>query len=383
MSLAIAGMGWVTPLGSGVSPVWKRLLDGDVARAEAVTSDIHERSFQVFRVSAEATANAPKHPRLRRSSAISRFAVVAGLTALDDAGVTLDVAAAERTAIIFAISNGGVVYTKRFYHEVVQAGAQAASPLLFPETVFNAPASHLAAILGITGTSYTLVGDGAVGLLALKMAEDLLLNPALDRCLVVASEEADWLLCDAYQRWHLLRDQPPLEVFQEQSRGIILSEGAGAILLESEGRASARPGRSEDRPSDSVHFETIDAGGNFRSQREAADCVEKVFAELAPTNEDVVVASANGTFIDRAERAAILRHCPAAAVYAPKAALGESVGASSLWQVIVAAEALRTGVLPTAMGALPRQIKHAARRAIVSACGMNQQVAGLSLVLRD
>src|SRR3712207_7831863 len=42
-----------------------------------------------------------------------------------------------------AVSNGGVIYTKRFYHEVVESGAEAASPLLFPETVFNAPASHL------------------------------------------------------------------------------------------------------------------------------------------------------------------------------------------------------------------------------------------------
>ena len=75
---------------------------------------------------------------------------------------------------IFAISNGGVTYTKRFYHEIVDTGAQAASPLLFPETVFNAPASHLAAILGVTGATYTLVGDGAVGLAAIKMAEELM-----------------------------------------------------------------------------------------------------------------------------------------------------------------------------------------------------------------
>jgi 3-oxoacyl-(acyl-carrier-protein) synthase len=31
MSLAIAGMGWVTPLGNGVDPVWDRLLHGDEA----------------------------------------------------------------------------------------------------------------------------------------------------------------------------------------------------------------------------------------------------------------------------------------------------------------------------------------------------------------
>src|SRR5204862_1618937 len=105
------------------------------------------------------------------------------------AGVELNSQNAGRVALIFAISNGGVIYTKRFYRDVVDAGVQSASPLLFPETVFNAPASHLAAILGITGTTYTLVGDGAVGLLAIRMAEDLMANEALDHCLIVGTEE--------------------------------------------------------------------------------------------------------------------------------------------------------------------------------------------------
>src|SRR3712207_1201494 len=113
---------------------------------------------------------------------------------------------------------------------------------LFPETVFNAPASHLAAILGITGASYTLVGDGAVGVLALKMAEDLMTGDAIDRCLVVGAEEADWLLCDAYSRWRLLRKAPPVEPFTNTPHGTILSEGAGAVLLDSGGGAAVALG---------------------------------------------------------------------------------------------------------------------------------------------
>jgi 3-oxoacyl-(acyl-carrier-protein) synthase len=62
--------------------------------------------------------------------------------------------------------------------------------MLFPETVFNAPASHLAAILGISGASYTVVGDGAVGILALKLAEDLIASSDLDACLVVAARKS-------------------------------------------------------------------------------------------------------------------------------------------------------------------------------------------------
>jgi 3-oxoacyl-(acyl-carrier-protein) synthase len=368
MSLGIAGMGWVTPLGSGVAGVWERLLAGEIAAIESISSPLG-RACPVFPVPPTAIAQAPAHPRLRRSSAISRFAVVAGLAALEDAKLKLDADTAARTALIFAVSNGGVIYTKRFYHEIVESGAQAASPLLFPETVFNAPASHLAAILGINGASYTLVGDGAVGILALKMAEDLMGSDLLDHCLVVGAEEADWLLCDAYRKWRLLRSVPPIEPFQIPPKGTILSEGAGAILLGRNG---------------SIQLEEIAAGTNFRRQSEAIDAVEKIFAELCEGGTDLVVASANGTFVDAAEHGSIERNCPDATVLAMKSALGESVGASSLWQTICGAQSLNTQLVPANLlyrgkgeASLPAgQL----RRAVVSVCGLNQQVAGLRLV---
>src|SRR6266550_4011858 len=217
MSLAIAGMGWVTPLGSGIDSVWKRLLQGHEASATTVSESVSDRRYTTFRVP-ESALTGFAHSRLRRASVISRFAAAAGLEALHNAGVNLDSQSAERTALIFAISNGGVIYTKRFYRSIVESGAQSASPLLFPETVFNAPASHLAAILGVTGAVYTLVGDGAVGLLAIKMAEDVMANATFDYCLVVGAEEVDWLLCDAYRQWRLLRFEPPVEPFRQPAR---------------------------------------------------------------------------------------------------------------------------------------------------------------------
>jgi 3-oxoacyl-(acyl-carrier-protein) synthase len=358
MSLHIAGMGWVTPLGSGVEEVWNRLLNGDSAVAEPLSSPLG-CDYPVFRVPASALTRSPAHPRLRRSSAISRFAAIAGLEALENAKIKPNPETAKRTALIFAVSNGGVIYTKRFYHDIVESGAQAASPLLFPETVFNAPASHLAAILGITGASYTLVGDGAVGILALKMAEDLMLSDELDQCLIVAAEEADWLTCDAYRKWRLLRSAPPVEPFEKPPRGMILSEGAGAILLRREG---------------SIEVEAIATGTNFQKQTEAALAVDKSFSELCQSPPDLIAASANGTFIDEAERTAISAHCPQAKVYSIKSALGESVGASSLWQTVSAAQALITQSVPR-IADNPQPL----RRALVSACGLNQQVAALTL----
>jgi 3-oxoacyl-(acyl-carrier-protein) synthase len=192
------------------------------------------------------------------------------------------------------------------------------------------------------------------------MAEDLMVGDTLDYCLVVAAEEADWLLCDAYRKWRFLRSAPPIEPFREPPRGTILSEGAGAILV-------ARDG--------AIQIEKISSGTNFSHQREASVAVEKVFVELSDPAADLISASANGTFIDHAERCAIDKHSPGTPVYAVKQALGESIGASSLWQNIAGAQALLTQRLPGLGAQLHVQT------AMVSACGLNQQVAGLKFRL--
>src|SRR5216110_627539 len=290
MSLAIAGMGWVTPLGSGVDSVWERLLQGHEASATTISEPFSEQSYSAFRVSESAMAGF-SYPRLRRASVISRFAAAAGLEALRAAGVELNLQNAERTALIFAISNGGVIYTRRFYRDIVDAGAQSASPLLFPETVFNAPASHLAAILGISGATYTVVGDGAVGILALKLAEDLIASSDLDACLVVAAEEIDPLVCEAYRQWRLLRDPKKPEI----GRGMIMSEGAGAVLLK--------------RSNGGSEIDQIVPGANFFRRSEASARLGMVVARLK--NEiGFCIGSANGTFIDRAERVAVADEIP-------------------------------------------------------------------------
>ncbi len=366
MKLAIQGAGWVTPLGNNVPTVWNELLRGGEATVETISSELNPRVYPAFRIPDSKVS----HPRLRRASAISRFAVEAGLAALQDAGLNPP-DAAHRMALVFATANGGVIYTKRFYHDIVATGAEAASPLLFPETVFNAPASHLAAVMGITGATYTLVGDSAVGLLALKMAEDLMRDETLDYCLVVAAEEVDWLLCDAYHRWRLLRSKPPLEVFRARPQGTILSEGAGAILLGREG---------------AVQLDQIDAGSNFPQQKEAPGIMKQVLIELAEEEASILIGSANGTFIDHAETAAFASTGGERAHYTFKPALGEALAAGAIWQVIAAAQALTTKQLPPLLHAGKKNASHSPgsetnRQALVLTCGLNHQIAGARLNL--
>src|SRR5262249_53682024 len=158
MNAAIAGIGWITPLGADLDVLSK----GVAAETKPIPNPETGQALPARPVPPKLVEHLARNPRLRRSSPISYFAVAAAQAALAEAG-----APEGNTALVFAVSDGGVIYTRRFYDQIVRQGANSASPLLFPETVYNAPASHLAAVLGINGASYTLVGDQSAGLAGL------------------------------------------------------------------------------------------------------------------------------------------------------------------------------------------------------------------------
>jgi 3-oxoacyl-(acyl-carrier-protein) synthase len=348
----ISGLGWVTPLGADLEEVWARLMRGDVAEARRLTNPETGREHFYAPVPPKTVEALGRNPRLRRSSAISYFAVAAGLAALQNAGVSLTPETAARTAIVFAISSGGVIYTRKFYEQIVKQGANAASPLLFPETVYNAPASHLAAQLGTDGASYTLVSDSTVGFSALNFSAQLLATSNLDRVVVVGSEECDWILCEAYGDWRFSRRPGG-------TQGALLAEGAAAVVLSREGDLEL----------------TAHAGAPVFRKGGAGAALRRIHADLALNEEvDLVVGGANGTYFDALECATLRERFPQTAVYHPKQSLGETLGASALIQLVVAALALRKNAIPGADGN-----GNPMRTALVTALGFNQQAGGALL----
>lgn len=337
MSAHIAGCGWVTPLGSDLDAVFDAVMRGDTAEVKQVANPETGRLHSSMPVPQQLVQSLARNPRLRRSSSISYFAVAAGLAALDQAGVSMTPAIAARTSLVFAISNGGVIYTRKFYDQIARQGANAASPLLFPETVYNAPASHLASQLGIDGASYTLVGDGSIGLVALHFAKQLLDTADIDQCVVVGAEECDWILCEAFAQWRLARTP--------------LAEGAAALVLT---RSTAL--KVETHP-----------GATFLRRRDAQNALESVVRDLGQRGgPDMIIASANGTFIDEAEAGALSPYAEQIPRMFPKRSLGEAVGASALMQAVFAAVAVARG---------------SAQRALVTSIGFNQQ-AGAAVIER-
>lgn len=337
MSATILGIGCVTPLGVDWKTVRDNLSAGRRPEAVLLPGPPGHPALPVYRVPAPYEY---AHPRLRRSSAISHFACAAAAAAVAQSGPL----PAGRTALVFAASDGAVIYTRRFYEEVVKSGS--GSPLLFPETVYNAPASHVAAMLGIDGPVLTMVSDATAGTDALATAAELLRSGEADRCLVVASQEADWILCEGYRRWGLAAPGSPT-----RSRAI-LSEGAVALVL-----GEASPG--------DVVFETIHPGLRIARHSSLRECLERIYCELADgMPPDVAILSASGARPGKVEEAALRKLFPGIRLDAPKKLAGEAFAASTLLQCAYAWQEICDG---------------SARRILVSAPGWSGQAGGAVL----
>jgi len=140
--------------------------------------------------------------------------------------------------------------------------------------------------------------------------------------------------------------------FDTARDGFVIGEGAGIVVLEALEHAEARGATilaelvGYGATADASHI-TLPAPGGIGAVRAARRALEK--AGLEPADIDHVNAHATGTSVgDVAEGVAINNalgsHRPA--VYAPKSALGHSVGAVGAVESILTVLALRDGIVP-------------------------------------
>jgi 3-oxoacyl-[acyl-carrier-protein] synthase II/beta-ketoacyl ACP synthase len=149
-------------------------------------------------------------------------------------------------------------------------------------------------------------------------------------------------------------DDPPgaCRPFDKDRDGTVLGEGGALMLIETEEHAKARGApilaRVMGAAMSSDGYDPVEPNP---SGERAGDAIARAIelAGLSPTDIDHINAHAAGTRSgDLAEAHAIRRafgdHAPA--VYAPKAALGHSLGATGAVEAVLTVQALRDGVVP-------------------------------------
>lgn len=305
-NIVIEGIGAVSPGGWGSQSLWNAV--------QNQWQTVHKTdSVRVLTVpKPDELPPSFRMPRLRRASVIGRFGVFAAMEALEDAAMEME--SIGRLGILFCTTNASVHYTKRFYQEVLNDPGLA-SPLIFPETVFNAPSSHLSSLLGHTGMNYTLVGDSPVVAQALAMGSGWLLDGRVDTVLVVAAEEHDPVISDA------------MRVFCHNR---IISEGAGALVLRKGGETLPRLSRITDPHSHTSTDRLYHPAKRMAEQLCEGDVTGLLCHGMTGnTSVDALEAAAWKDW--KGER------------LAPKTILGEAFTASAMWQCVMAVARMREG----------------------------------------
>lgn len=262
-----------------------------------------------------------EEPRLRRAGALARFLVEASRQAL----ARVDEQARARIGLITAFNNGSIAHIARFFAGYRSQGRRFASPLLFPETVYNAATSHAAAVFGLGGPGCSLVGDESAWVEGLRMARVWLELGHASMVLLAASEEITPVTLDAFRcaRWF------------HGSRPFRPAEGAVALLL------TAQPENAL------FALEPAPMSLPYASRKELPLVASRLVRELPATVP--VYPTAQGSWLGPLERTA-LRPLPAVEPYPY---LGEAFPVSAGWQTIRAATLLserRRGILVPVWG---------------------------------
>lgn len=314
-----------------------------------------ETAHQVAEVRNFRLANYIKNPRAERSPRISQFTLTVATQALRQAG--LDRASIESAAIVYGTGNGPAVSSQRSLDTIVGENLVAVEPLVFQESVFNAPASLVSIQFGIKGPVMVLPMGWTAGLCALKQGCDLLRRGTVEHVLVIAADELAGATHDALDRLGFVSPNnggcEAIRPFDLQANGAIFGEGAAAMVLELAPKAAERGVAPRARISGcAIGGDAIDPDVSDPSSATMVRVMRRAMAQAGRQACDIdhVLAGTVATRkSDKAELNALgelfAKRMPPCPVTSIKSIIGEAVGPSGLFSIAAGLIEIETGRL--------------------------------------
>jgi 3-oxoacyl-(acyl-carrier-protein) synthase len=367
-TVAITGMGAVTPAGVGVDALWKRALSGrsTVRRIDRFAASAYR--CQVAGHADDFDAGEWLHPRfVKKTDRFTHLAMAAADMALRDAGAWVDGTLRvppNRVAVTVGNVLGGWEFAERELRRLWVDGPRMISPYQATAWFPAAPQGQICIRHGLKGRARTFVCDRASGAYAIAHGADLIMRGQADLVLAGGTEQPlspyAWLCLETSGYLTPLGNGAPesaYRAYDHRHGGTVVGEGAAFLVLESLEAARARNAR--------VHGElaawAVMTDGYmpyYTSEPHGetlATCIRRSLeaAGLEEAGVDGVLGDASGVPREDASEVTALRRAlgsraHATPVTAVKPSIGHLMGAAAPADVVVAVEAMRHGTLPPA-----------------------------------
>ena len=358
-NVVVTGYAMTTALATDAEGTWKRLLDGQsgIRTLDDYFVELYDLPVRIGGHLLEDFESELTRVELRRLSYLQKMATVIGRRAWDHAGAPeVDT---RRLMVSIGTGMGSSEELLFAYDALREKGLKAVSPLAVQMYMPNSPAAAVGLERKAKAGVITPISACASGSEAIANAWRNIVLGEADMAICGGVEtkiEAVPIAGFAQMRIVLstTNDDPPgaCRPFDKDRNGFVFGEGGALLIIETEEHARARGANILARlmgasvTSDGYHIVAPDPTGD-----QAGHAMTRAIqlAGLTPDDIDHVNAHATGTSVgDVAEGKAINNALGSnrPAVYAPKSALGHSVGAVGAVESILTVMALRDGVVP-------------------------------------
>ncbi|HET8694410.1 MAG TPA: beta-ketoacyl-[acyl-carrier-protein] synthase family protein [Aquabacterium sp.] len=361
--VAITGLGLVSSQGQDPLAAFDAWMKGESAVAwQDVGEAPHTARIPAAYCDADLVSVLGKS-RVATMDRFSQLAAVAAGSAWQDAGLQdMTPEQREHVAVLWGTGGGGVQTTERSYRDLYVRGRPRISPLSVVLGMNNAAASHIALQLGAGGACVTYSVACASSAIAIGEAMRRIQYGDCEVALAGGAEAA--MPYGAVKAWESLQvlalpgEQSvaaSCRPFHAERKGLVLGEGAAALLLEDWDRAKQRGARiyaelvGYASTCDHSHMTMPNSEGQYRALKQA-------LADARATPESVTYVNAHGTATregDPSEIDALKQllgeHAQHTLISATKSMHGHLLGAAGAIEALITALAVhRDAVPPTA-----------------------------------
>jgi 3-oxoacyl-[acyl-carrier-protein] synthase II len=368
--VVVTGLGMVSPLGCGVEPTWKRILNSESGAKKIDTFDVSDLTSQIACVvprgdGSDASFNPDQwmeHKDQRKVDDFIIFAMCAAKQALDDAGwhpATEEERCATGTMIgsgiggLSGIADGAVLLKER--------GPRKLSPFFIPGRLINLASGYVSIAHGLKGPNHAVVTACSTGAHAIGDASRLIALGDADVMVAGGTESpinrlamAGFCAMRALSTNFNDAPQKASRPYDRDRDGFVMGEGAGVVVLEEYEHAKKRGARmyaeiiGYGMSGDAYHITapTPDGEGAYR-------CMSMAMKRAGIAASDLDYINAHGTSTplgDEIELGAAQRLLGNAAstvsMSSTKSSTGHLLGAAGAVEAIFCILAIRDNVAP-------------------------------------
>ncbi|MGH7209038.1 MAG: beta-ketoacyl-ACP synthase II [Nitrospiraceae bacterium] len=358
--VVVAGMGLITPLGTGLEKTWKALCAGKSGIVRITRFDPTDYPCQIAgEVPDFDPAAFIEKKEIKKMDTFIHYAVGAAQMAVDDAGLKVTGENAERVGVYIGAGIGGLPAIEHYHKILLEKGADRVSPFFIPMVIINLASGQVAIRLGARGPNSCAVTACATGNHCIGDAFRLIQRGDADVMLAGGTEAAITPLSVAgfaSARALSRRNDDPAHAsrpFDRDRDGFVLGEGAGVVVLEELVTARRRGARIYGEivgyamNSDAHHITAPPDDGEG-----AVRCIEMAIKDAGVSKEEIgyINAHATSTFADKVETQAIKGVFGDRAYRIPvsstKSMTGHLLGAAGGVEAVFSLLAIHRGVIP-------------------------------------